>query len=173
MRNSTPFRRLPVAVATVATLALAGCGSSDSEATEDASTAVESSQSPSPEETTATATVAPPTASATYTEPSEVTDITLSSPADGATVSGSIDVSGTANSVEANVPWLLVDAAGAVVQQGAFTAEGWMDKLYPFSGSVDLAGVAPGAYSFVVSTDDPSDGEGKQAQQVEVHITVS
>ena len=32
------------------------------------------------------------------------------------------------------------------------------EKLFPWSGSVDLAGLEPGTYTFVAQTDDPSGG---------------
>ena len=35
-----------------------------------------------------------------------------------------------------------------------------MDKLYPWQTSVDVSGLAPGDYTFVAMTDDPSGGEG-------------
>ncbi len=43
---------------------------------------------------------------------------------------------------------------------GFSTAEGWMDKLYPWQTEVDVSSLEPGEYTFVASTDDPSDGEG-------------
>ncbi len=39
---------------------------------------------------------------------------------------------------------------------GFATAEGWVDKLYPWETDVDLSGVAPGSYTFAALTDDPS-----------------
>ena len=49
--------------------------------------------------------------------------------------------------------------------QEPFTAEAWMgDKLYPFSGSIDLSGVPAGKYIVMAMTDDPSGGaEGNGA----------
>ena len=35
-----------------------------------------------------------------------------------------------------------------------------MDKLYPWETEVDVSGLAPGTYTFVAMTDDPSGGEG-------------
>ena len=35
-----------------------------------------------------------------------------------------------------------------------------MDKLYPWTAEVDVSGLAPGTYTFVAMTDDPSGGEG-------------
>ena len=33
-----------------------------------------------------------------------------------------------------------------------------MDKLYPWETAVDVSGLAPGTYTFVALTDDPSGG---------------
>ena len=35
-----------------------------------------------------------------------------------------------------------------------------MDKLYPWETEVDVSDLAPGTYTFVAMTDDPSGGEG-------------
>jgi hypothetical protein len=136
-----------VALATAA--ALAGCGS--------ATTASDPGTSTSP------------TANTT----SDPKDITLDSPAEGATVSGSFTASGKANSVEANVPWRITDASGAKVLDGYTTAEGWMDKLYPYSATVDVSSLDPGSYTFTVSTDDEADpGEGSGPESISRAITV-
>ena len=68
--------------------------------------------------------------------------------------------SGVANSFEATVPWEIRDESGAKVLEGFATAEGWGDHLYPWESEVDASGLAPGTYTFVAMTDDPSDGEG-------------
>ncbi len=68
--------------------------------------------------------------------------------------------SGVANSFEATVPWEIRDESGAKVLEGFATAEGWGDHLYPWESEVDVSGLAPGTYTFVAMTDDPSDGEG-------------
>ena len=47
------------------------------------------------------------------------------------------------------------------MKKGFATAEGWMDKLYPWQAEVDVSGLAPGTYTFVAMTDDPSGGEGR------------
>ncbi|MEZ0578960.1 Gmad2 immunoglobulin-like domain-containing protein [Nocardioides sp. MH1] len=86
--------------------------------------------------------------------------VNVSSPAEGETVNGSFQASGAASSFEATVPWEIRDDAGAVVQQGFATADGWADKLYPWQSDVDVSKLDPGTYTFVALTDDPSDGEG-------------
>jgi hypothetical protein len=85
--------------------------------------------------------------------------VSISDPAEGATVEGSFTASGVASSFEANVPWE-VRQGDRVVKSGFATAEGWMDKLYPWQADVDVSDLAPGEYTFVARTDDPSGGEG-------------
>ncbi|BBH16087.1 hypothetical protein Back2_03740 [Nocardioides baekrokdamisoli] len=92
--------------------------------------------------------------------------LTLSQPYGNTHATTSFAVVGTSNSVEANTPWALTNAAHKVVRQGAFTADGWGDKLYPYSGTVSVAGLPAGTYLFTVRIDDPSDGEGKPVPQV-------
>ena len=79
--------------------------------------------------------------------------ITLAAPAEGATVSDSFEASGKANSPEANVPWEVRDTAGETVLEGAATAEGWTDKLYPWTTTVDVSELEPGTYLFIARTD--------------------
>ncbi|MEI7058931.1 Gmad2 immunoglobulin-like domain-containing protein [Nocardioides sp. CCNWLW239] len=98
--------------------------------------------------------------------------IVLSAPAEGATVEGSFEASGKANSPEANVPWEIRDSSGEPVLEGHATAEGWMDKLYPWKTTVDVSDLEPGTYVFIARTDDTSDGEGKPAEEVGATITV-
>jgi len=96
--------------------------------------------------------------------PAEFTEVlalvNVSDPAEGATVSGSLTASGVASSFEGTVPWELRDSTGTAVVDGAAQADGWIDALYPWQATVDLTGVAPGTYTFVAMTDDPSGGEG-------------
>ena len=86
--------------------------------------------------------------------------VSVTSPESGAEVSGTFTASGVASSFEATVPWEVRDASGAVVLDGFSTAEGWMDRLYPWQSEVDVSGLAPGEYTFAAMTDDPSGGEG-------------
>lgn len=85
--------------------------------------------------------------------------VNLTVPAEGAAVSGTLDVEGVANSFEANVLWRVEDDQGRAVDQGNFTADGWMgERLFPFHGSVDVSSLDPGTYTLIVYTDDPSAG---------------
>jgi len=82
------------------------------------------------------------------------------SPADGSPLTaGKATFSGVGSSFEATVGWKIQDSTGKTVQQGSTTAAGW-DRLYPWKATVDLSTLSAGTYTFVASTDDPSDGEG-------------
>ncbi|WP_232677010.1 Gmad2 immunoglobulin-like domain-containing protein [Nocardioides sp. R-C-SC26] len=86
--------------------------------------------------------------------------VNITVPESGATLSGTFTAEGLASSFEATVPWEIRDADDAVVLDGFSTAEGWMDGLYPWTSEVDVSTLAPGEYTFIARTDDPSDGEG-------------
>lgn len=95
------------------------------------------------------------------------------SPEQGATVGDSLEISGVASSFEANVLWQII-RAGKVVDDGFVTAEGWMEeKLFPWSDTVEVSKLAPGVYTFVASTDDPSGGaEGNGAATDTKNFTI-
>lgn len=159
MRSTRTFRGRRVVVALALSGVLgglgglgAGCGTTDATA-EDPDVSAKPSEEPT----------APP-------RTAEL--ITLATPAEGETVSGTLDASGKANSPEANVPWEVQDSSGEKVLDGAVTAEGWMDKLYPWKASIDISDLEPGTYVFVARTDDTSDGEGKPAEEVGATFTV-
>lgn len=90
--------------------------------------------------------------------------VSITDPAEGAVVpsDGQLQVSGVANSFEANVVVRVQRYEGTeIVAQQPLTAEGWQaERLFPFAGTVDLSGVEPGTYLLMASTDDPS-GEGR------------
>jgi hypothetical protein len=83
--------------------------------------------------------------------------VSVSSLSDGETVRDRLVVSGVANSFEATVPWE-VRQGDRVVVRGFATADGWMDKLYPWTTPVNVSRLSPGTYTFVAMTDDPSGG---------------
>jgi hypothetical protein len=85
--------------------------------------------------------------------------VNITTPEEGQAVSGSFTAEGVASSFEATVPWQ-VRQGEEVVAEGFSTAGGWVDKLYPWQTEVDVSGLAPGEYTFVAMTDDPSGGEG-------------
>jgi hypothetical protein len=85
--------------------------------------------------------------------------VNVTAPEQGSSADGSLTASGVASSFEATVPWQ-IRQGDDVVQDGFATAEGWIDKLYPWETQIDISGLAPGEYTFVAMTDDPSGGEG-------------
>lgn len=99
--------------------------------------------------------------------------VNVTNPLEGTQVSGSFTADGVASSFEATVPWELRDPAGKVVRRGSAMAEGWMGRLYPWKVTVKLKGLAPGDYTFVAMTDDPSGGaEGPGAYEDTRHVVV-
>jgi len=88
--------------------------------------------------------------------------VNVTTPEEGATVSGTFTASGASSSFEATTPWQIRKggADGEVVKDGFATSEGWQDKLYPWESEVDVSDLPAGDYTFVAMTDDPSGGEG-------------
>jgi Immunoglobulin-like domain of bacterial spore germination/Sporulation and spore germination len=86
--------------------------------------------------------------------------VNISNPTEGRVVQGSFSADGVASSFEGTVPWELRDAAGTVVRRGF--GQGTMeDHLTPWATEeIDVSDLAPGSYTFVAMTDDPSGGEG-------------
>ncbi|WP_447646463.1 Gmad2 immunoglobulin-like domain-containing protein [Nocardioides zeae] len=98
--------------------------------------------------------------------------VNVTDPAEGTTVSGSFTATGRASSFEANVPWEL-RSDGEVVDSGFVTHEGdWTTGLGPWEVTVDVSALAPGTYTFVARTDDPSGGEGPGPSEDTKTITV-
>ncbi|WP_158296530.1 Gmad2 immunoglobulin-like domain-containing protein [Nocardioides albidus] len=98
--------------------------------------------------------------------------VNVTDPAEGATVADTFTATGMASSFEATVPWEVQDGTGKVVLEGFATAEGWIERLYPWSAEVDVSELPAGDYTFVARTDDPSDGEGGGPTQDTKRITV-
>jgi immunoglobulin-like protein involved in spore germination len=96
----------------------------------------------------------------------------VTTPEEGAKVSGSFTAEGVGSSFEATVLWEVRDGSGTAVLDGFTTAEGWIDKLYPWTAEVDVSSLAPGTYTFAALTDDPSDGEGGGPTEDTKTITV-
>lgn len=85
--------------------------------------------------------------------------VSITTPESDAAVDGeALEVSGVANSFEANVVCQVLQG-DEVVGATPITAEGWMgDKLFPFSGEVSLAEASPGPAQVRCATDDPTGG---------------
>ncbi len=85
--------------------------------------------------------------------------VNLTDPAEGQPVNGTLRVRGVANSFEANVLWTIESEDGSAGLGSFFTAEGYMgERLFPFSGQIDVSSLDPGSYTLIVETDDPSGG---------------
>lgn len=92
--------------------------------------------------------------------------VNITSPAEGQTVSDSFTATGVGSSFESTFAYKVLDANNKAVVDYSTTGEGWMDRLYPWKAEVDVSKLAPGTYTFVVMTDDPTGGaEGYGASQ--------
>jgi hypothetical protein len=97
----------------------------------------------------------------------------VTTPEEGSTVKDTFTATGVGSSFEATVLWEVRDGSGTAVLEGFATAEGWIEKLYPWETEVDVSSLAPGTYSFVAFTDDPSGGEGAGPTEDSKTITVT
>ena len=86
--------------------------------------------------------------------------MSISSPNEGDVISGnSLTVTGANNGFEGSAVVKLM--SGDRMVQHKSTIGGWGgDKLYPWTVTFDVSGLAPGTYTIVASNDDPSGGEG-------------
>lgn len=84
--------------------------------------------------------------------------VNVTMPEEATVVGDTFTATGVASSFEGTVPWE-VRRGGEVVLDGFATADGYLDRLYPWSAEVDVSKLQPGTYSFVAMTSDPG-GEG-------------
>ena len=83
----------------------------------------------------------------------------ISNPSERRVVEGYFSADGQASSFEGAVPWELLDANGTIVKHDTAQTYGYGDRLYPWAtGRIDVSDLAPGVYTFVVMTADPSGG---------------
>src|SRR5699024_2154716 len=69
--------------------------------------------------------------------------MSITSPTEGATLSGAFTATGANNGFEANVQWQIL-RDGEVVKDGFTTAAGWTaDKLFPWKVRVDVSDLEP------------------------------
>lgn len=85
--------------------------------------------------------------------------MSITAPEQGATVTGdTLRATGVGNGFEASVGWRIL-RGDEVVDQGAGQMEGWLEpRLFPWDLEVDVSDLAPGEYTFWVTTDDPTGG---------------
>lgn len=86
--------------------------------------------------------------------------VNISTPSEGATISGTLELTGVGSSFEATFGVKLQRFEGTeiVLQEPVMSTGVDGTKLFPFTGSFDISDVAPGKYVLSVSTDDPSGG---------------
>lgn len=92
--------------------------------------------------------------------------ILVESPAPGAEVRSPLRVSGTSNTFEATVEWLVTDWDGRIVKEGFTTATAGTGTWGTFAFEVDLAGLAPGRITLVVFESSPKDGSPTNVYEV-------
>jgi hypothetical protein len=98
--------------------------------------------------------------------------MSITSPAEGQTVSGKFLASGVNNSFEATVAYE-IRQGDKVVAAGSGMAEGWgPDKLFPWEVEVDVSKLDPGTYTFVAMNDDPSGGAEGHGPDVDTRTIV-
>jgi hypothetical protein len=82
----------------------------------------------------------------------------ITSPEEGAAVSGKFEATGVNNGFEGSVACFIRDGSTDLSVDAGIGGFG-PGKLFPWTLEVDTAGIAPGTYTFFCSNDDPSDGE--------------
>lgn len=100
--------------------------------------------------------------------------VSITTPEQGSVIERDrVEVSGVANSFEANVVCRILQGDQALVV-APFTAEDWLgDRLFPFQGTLPLKDVPPGEVTLRCETDDPTGGaEGSGPFVDEKTITV-
>lgn len=100
--------------------------------------------------------------------------VSLTTPGEGAATGGTLEVTGVANSFEANVVVRVEEYETQVVLvEQPFTATGYgPGKLFPFTGSLDLSDVPPGTYLLSASTSDPSGGAEGNGPHVDTRTII-
>jgi hypothetical protein len=95
--------------------------------------------------------------------------VQIDAPAEGATTTSPLHVTGEAAVFEAVLHWVVLDAGGVEVSSGVtMTAEG--QTFAPYAFEVELT---PGAYTVVITEDDPSDGAGGTPMSDSRAVTVT
>jgi hypothetical protein len=87
-------------------------------------------------------------------DPSALNPVSISDPAEGNEYSGSFTARGRVRSSERTLRWNVVLGAHTIAASGTATIDAGEGSFSPWSAEIDLSGVAPGTYGFVVSTSD-------------------
>lgn len=95
--------------------------------------------------------------------------VQIDAPAEGATTTSPLHVTGEAAVFEAVLHWAVLDAGGVEVSSGiTTTTEG--QTFAPYAFEIELT---PGAYTVVIAEDDPSDGAGGTPMRDSRAVTVT
>jgi hypothetical protein len=89
--------------------------------------------------------------------------MSISSPNEGAQVSGTLTVTGANNGFEATVVVYLERNGKRFLMTPTMASGAYDDKLFPWTVRLDLSKVQPGEYTLVAQNDNPS-GKGSPAQ---------
>jgi hypothetical protein len=168
------LRRRTAAALALSALVLTGvsaCGSSSDATADDPGTTPVSGPTASPSDAGSASAPAAAATATTSSEGAAPASVSIASPSDGTTVGDTLSVQGMANSPEANVPWEVDSPIDGVVVSGAATADGWLDKAYPWKTEVDVSALQPGNYTFTARVDDDSDKEGSKPPAATITFT--
>lgn len=92
----------------------------------------------------------------------------VESPSQNQTITSPVMVSGKSNFFEANTRIRIKDSDGNVLADTFTTAEGWMDKLYPFSKSIEYG--APMTANGMVEVFEESAKDGSEINKISVDV---
>jgi len=155
--RSASARWTVAAVAVAAALALTGCANGAEPGSQTPGTAATADSSASPSASSA------PTPSATPVDDAAdpAGTVTLTSPADGATVTGpQVEVTGEGTAFEGNLRWQALAAGTTDVLQEGFTTAGANGTVGPFAFTVELLA---GSYTLEIWEPGESDAAGEGA----------
>ena len=153
---------------------VAGCQTPATPASTPTSDTATPAESPSPSDTP-TPSESPTQAETTAPEPEPLPEAaappaagsnTITSPADGSTVTGPrVLVTGTGTAFEATLLWRILDATTQDVVVEDFTMAGSMGEIGPFEFEAELS---PGTYQAEVWAPDMSDGEAGGPERIDL-----
>jgi len=92
----------------------------------------------------------------------------VAAPVPNQKISSPVLISGKSNFFEANTNIRIVDDSGNILASTFATAEGWMDKLYPFSQKVEYS--KPQTKNGLVEVFDESPKDGKETNKISIPV---
>lgn len=98
--------------------------------------------------------------------------VSITSPAEGEKVSGTLLATGGANSFEATVPWQILKGDEVVLEYSTMAKGAYGNRLYPWKAKIDISKLEPGTYVFKASTDDPTGGTEGSGPDVDTRTII-